>query len=62
VIGGTLNFKELASAAIIGFTIGAVWVALSHVFSRPAGDGEVIFVAVATACIMTLMKRGRPRN
>jgi hypothetical protein len=58
----TLNFRELASAMIMGFAIGAIWVALSHVFSRPTGDGEVIGVAVATACIMAVLKRSRPEN
>jgi hypothetical protein len=58
----TLNFKELVSATIMGFTIGAIWVALAHVSSRPVGDGEVIFAAVGAAVTVTLVMRSRRAN
>jgi hypothetical protein len=53
----TMNIRELLAPMIRGAVVGAGWVALSHIFSRPVGDGEVIGAAICAASTVAYLHR-----
>jgi hypothetical protein len=52
-----MNMMEWLRAVVVGAICGAIFVGLSHILSRPVGDGEVIGAAVAAAVIMVVVRR-----
>jgi hypothetical protein len=54
-----MNIKHWLAAMIMGAICGAIFVGLSHILSRPAGDDEVIGAAISAAVMVAFANRHR---
>ena len=54
-----MKIKDWLAAMIMGAICGAIFVGLSHILSRPAGDDEVIGAAISAAVMMAFVNGRR---